>query len=311
MNDQSGDREPIAKIPIPGAMAGGALMGCSDAVPGVSGGTMAMILGIYDEFIGALGIVLAFPRRWKEAEARRELGVALRLLIPLGLGLGLGYLLTVKLLVGGKGHHGLLQRPETAPFCYAFFFGLVLISLREPWKRLTRVRQSSWVLALAGAATSFMISGLPGIQETPEVWMLFFGGAAAIAVMLLPGISGSLLLLTLNQYQMVSEGITSLDLVVIATFLGGIALGAALFIPFLKRLLSHYHDGTMAVLTGLMAGSLRSLWPWKNNYDHKAGPMQNVEIGDGLPLAIGMLLLGGLFILVITRLEHKLKAPSS
>ena len=307
MDDAQEGSAPAKDLPIPGIAAGGLLMGASDAVPGVSGGTMAMILGIYDEFISALGVVVAFPRHWKTGAARQELTAALRLLIPLGLGLGLGYLLTVKLLVGGKDHPGLLQRPASAPFCYAFFFGLVIISLREPWRRMKEVRSSSWLLAVVGALTSFTISGLPGVQQPPEVWMLFFGGAAAIAVMLLPGISGSLLLLTLNQYQKVSEGITSLDFPVILCFGGGVAVGAALFVPFLKRLLLRHHDPTMAVLTGLMAGSLRSLWPWKDNYEAKAGPMRNLGVGEDLLLVLAFLVLGGLFILAITQIEHRMK----
>jgi putative membrane protein len=106
--------------------------------------------------------------------------------------------------------------------------------------------------------------------------MLIPGGAAAISVMLLPGISGTLLLVLINHYQPVTTALHDRDWGTLAVFLAGIATGVLLFIPLLRRLLLKAHDLTMALLTGLMLGSLRALWPWKDNYDFKSGPMVNL-----------------------------------
>lgn len=286
----------------------GLLMGSADAVPGVSGGTVALIIGIYDRFIEALSTVVRAPLLLGSAAGRARLGRALGLLVPLGAGVLAAYYVVTKLLVGPEESPGVLLRPETAPVCYGFFFGLVLVSLREPWRRIRAPGPTHLLLALAGCALAAVFVGLPHQAGEPAVWMLLLGGAGAIAVMLLPGVSGSLLLVILGQYAAVAGAVHDRNLPVIAVFVAGMALGVALFVPFLRYFLHRFHDLTMASLTGLMAGSLRALWPYKSNYAPKAGPMVNVGIGDHLPYVIGAAVAGGAVVWLLAMLERRILA---
>ena len=227
-------------------------------------------------------------------------------MIPLGLGLGTGLFVTTKLLVGKEDNPGILRVDETAPFAYAFFFGLVLCSLREPWRRIRAVHAGSWAAAAVGAVTAFVVTGLPYAQQEPPLWLLPIGGALAITVMLLPGVSGSLLLLTIGQYTVVTGAVHDRNFVILGLFAGGVLFGLATFVPLLRRLLRSQHDLTMAALTGLMAGSLRALWPWKSNYD-KEEPMLNVGIEtDSLLLVVVFALIGGAVVLGLAWIERLL-----
>ena len=256
-------------------------MGSADAVPGVSGGTIALIVGVYERLIENIAAVLSFPRLLRCSEGRRTLHAALRFLVPLGLGVLAAYYVATKLLVGPEHQPGWIRRPTTAPLCYAFFFGLVIASLVEPWKRI-RARMTSCVgIALLAAANAAAFVSLPHTSSAPPDAALLYGGALAIGVMLLPGISGSLLLLILGQYTTVAGSIHDGKWHLLGIFLAGVVLGALLFVPLLRRLLRRHHDGTMAALTGLMAGSLVALWPWKDNYEIKVAEMNNVApFGD-------------------------------
>lgn len=284
----------------------GFLMGGADAIPGVSGGTIALILGLYERFIESLSAVVQAPFALGNSQKRADLGRALRFLIPLGIGVAVAYVLVTKLLVGKSENPGLMIRPESAPFCYAFFFGLVLVSLREPWKRIRSIGPGHWIAAAAGCAAAAAFAGLPHVGGTPESWMLVLGGAGAISVMILPGVSGSLLLVILGQYQVIVNALHDRDFATFGIFLGGIVLGVATFVPLLKRVLASHHDLTMAALTGLMAGSLRALWPWKNSYDIKAGQMTNTGIGEDVLFVIAAALAGAAVLFALHLLERQL-----
>lgn len=312
MSEENPNARPL---PTHLSIGSGLLMGSADAVPGVSGGTIALIIGIYDRFIESLSVMVKSPLLVAKPEGRKQIAGALRLLLPLGFGLAVAYYLVTKLLVGPKENPGILLRQDTAPACYAFFFGLVLVSLREPWRRIKDVSAAHFVLAAAGCAAAAIFVGLPHRSSDPETWMLLFGGAGAIAVMLLPGVSGSLLLVILGQYAAVAGAVHDRDLGILGVFFAGLGLGIVSFIPLLRFLLRRHHDLTMAVLTGLMAGSLRALWPWKTHYNPKAtkelGEMANTGIGDGVPLAIGMLVVGGAVVWLLARLERRILAADS
>ena len=302
------DQERAAPLRALNFFGCGLAMGAADAVPGVSGGTIALILGIYERFIEALATVVRAPIGLVRGQGVGELKKSLGLLVPLGLGVVVAYYVATKLLVGKGDEQGWLQRADTAPLCYGFFFGLVLASLREPWRRIREHGLSIWIAAAAGAAVALIFTGLPYAQRDPETWMLLFGGALAICVMLLPGVSGSLLLLILGQYQAVVEAVHDRDLGRVGVFLLGIALGIGGFVPLLRRLLRTRHDVTMAALAGLMAGSLRALWPWKTQYDPKKDVMTNVGIGDDLGLVLAAAAAGGLVILMLTTIERRLQS---
>lgn len=290
------------------ALVSGALMGGADAIPGVSGGTIALIIGIYERFIASIGTVLALPKHVRNPEGRRQVLAAFRLLVPLGIGVFGSYVLVTKALVGGTDDtDALMKAKSTAPLCYGFFFGLVLFSIKEPWRRLFERSVDRYVFAVIGFLASFTFAGLPYSQGDVETWMLVYGGAGAISVMLLPGVSGSLLLVMLGQYTAVVEALHDRDIPRFLVFLGGIGLGLALFVPLLRSLLKRAHDQTMAVLTGLMAGSLRALWPWKDNYDPKLGQLSNTAPAD-LVLWVVVAAIGGVAVVfLLARLERRLR----
>ncbi len=274
------------------AFACGLAMGTADAIPGVSGGTIALILGIYDRFIGSLAAVVAVARRPGDAARWRAARRALVFLVPLGGGLGAAYLVATRLLVGklpspdavthaalwrelhANPPPGWLVRADTAPIVFAFFFGLVLASVNEPWKAKRGHRAVDWFLALVGAAVAVGLSLSPPAAGSLSPVALVGSGAIAISVMLLPGVSGSLALLVLGMYQPVTGAFHSQEWGVVAWFLAGIALGIATFVPLLRRVLARAHDRTMSVLSGLMLGSLAALWPWKAHYLPKFIPWQ-------------------------------------
>lgn len=304
-NDSQATPTPL---PLPLAAASGFLMGSADAVPGVSGGTIALILGIYDRLLAALAALVRPPWRWKRAETI----AALRLLVPLLIGLACAYWLITRLLVGPKDAPGWMLRPETAPYCFAFFFGLVLASLGEPWRRIRRPSAAAWMLAAVGAAAAWLFVGLPHSGGAPATWTLFFGGATAICVMLLPGISGSLLLVILGQYTTITGAVHNREMGTLLVVGAGVITGLALFVPLLRRLLAVRHDATMALLTGLMAGSLRALWPWKSGYDIKKSALDNVAIEGNWPMVAVAIVLGAASVLVLRWVEHRIaQAPGA
>ena len=295
--------EPHTTIPTPEqaattigplrAAACGLAMGTADAVPGVSGGTIALILGIYDRFIGALGDVVGVLRNPTDGARWKTLIEAMKFLVPLGAGAAIALFVATKLLVGEapkpqsaeeahlmfaslkvepKG--GWLVRWDTGPIVFAFFFGLVLASIREPWKERRTHRNVDFLFAAIGAAAAVTLSlSQPGGGSTAPLALLG-AGAVAVSVMLLPGVSGSLALLVLGMYQVVTGAIHAKEWTTLAYFATGMVAGVALFVPLLKLLLAKQHDRTMALLSGLMAGSLAALWPWKTHYLPKFIPYE-------------------------------------
>jgi len=273
----------------------GLCMGTADAVPGVSGGTIALILGIYELFIGCLADVVTVLRHPTDRKVWTRALAALRFLAPLGIGVVGAYLIATKLLVGAletptdetwraldaalaaNPPSGWLVNAATAPIVFAFFFGLVVMSVHEPWREKASTKPIDWACLALGAVSAATLALSPPAAGSTSPVMLVGSGAIAISVMLLPGVSGSLALLVLGMYQIVSGAVHSREWLVIAWFLLGIAGGIAVFVPLLKKLLAVAHDRTMSVLSGLMLGSLAALWPWKVHFMPKfipyKGPM--------------------------------------
>ena len=200
-----------------------------------------------------------------------------------------------------------------------FFFGLVAASVREPWQRRTTGTTPLSVLLLAvGAVAAAIISILPPAAGSTHPIAIFCAGAAAITVMLLPGISGSLLLLVLGMYQPISGALHNRELGVITIFISGMVVGACVAIPLLRQVLARAHDHTMAVLSGLMLGSLIALWPWKAHYCSSLvsiiGPM-TPQLPSASVLAIcGQILcigLGAALIIGLSRLSRLSKPEDS
>nr|AIF03158.1 putative membrane protein [uncultured marine group II/III euryarchaeote KM3_161_F10] len=276
-------------------------MGSADAVPGISGGTVALVIGLYRRLIGAIATVLEYPRR-RDFEALRA---PLAFLLPLGLGMAAAYWLVSRLLIGPEGSPGILLQDETAPLCYGLFSGLVAVSLREPWRRIEAVQREHLAFAGAGAVATFIVLGLPFATSAPAGWMLPVGGALALTAMLLPGVSGSLVLVMLGQYATIAGAVHDLRMAPLLWFGSGGLVAALVVVPRLQRLLIERPGRTLAVLTGVMAGSLRALWPWKASYDVRAGDLSPLGIGDNWPEVALAALLGGALVLALERLSRR------
>ncbi|MCM2973001.1 DUF368 domain-containing protein [Larsenimonas suaedae] len=250
----------------------GAGMGAADAVPGVSGGTIAFITGIYEELIHtirrfgpeAIGV-------WREGGTLRMLEfLNFGFLIPLMLGI-LTSLVTVA--------HLVTYLMDAYPLLLnAFFFGLVLASAYVVARRLTHWNPAHLVALVAGVALAYYLpSLLPAGNDGG--WMLFIAGAIAISAMLLPGVSGSFLLLTMGMYGTVMGGIKSFDLMLIVKFALGCLVGLFTFSRVLSWLFKHHHAMTLQLLIGFILGSLPTLWPWKTLSAYRLA-----DNGDKIPL---------------------------
>jgi len=265
---------------LPKVLACGAGMGLADAVPGVSGGTVLLVAGILDAYLAALAAVLAWLRRPFDVVRWRAALTAARLLAPLVAMQATALVIGVMLLVGAKPElgdnaisargaleaaPGLLINAQTAPVVFAIFFALVAVSVGEPLRARKTRAGIDWILGGLGAVVAGGLALMPASAGTPGLPMIVFGGALAIAVMILPGVSGSMVLLLLGLYQPVAGAVHERDLITIGAFGGGILLGLAVAVPLLRALLAVAHDRTMAFLSGLMLGSLVALWPWKTH----------------------------------------------
>ncbi|MEM7247885.1 MAG: DUF368 domain-containing protein [Acidobacteriota bacterium] len=267
---------------------GGLAIGAADGVPGVSGGTIALLLGLYERLLESAQAVIAAPFTFRDPSQRPALYAGLRFLVPLGAGVVTAYLIVTKLLVGKTGEPGLLLRAESAPYLYALFFGLVLGSAWVVWGRVPEPRAPTAAWLLLGTLVSYSIIGIERSQDTPATWTLLPGAAVAISAMLLPGVSGSMVLLILGQYVVVSQAVHDRNLPPLMVFGCGILLGAAVAIPVLKRVLARWPRAALATLTGLMLGSLRATWPYKDGYDPKVSSLSNrfdlnaIGVGEGI-----------------------------
>lgn len=281
----------------------GLLMGSADIIPGVSGGTMALIVGIYKNLIAAIGdavtAVLLLARGRAREAWQAFLALEWSLLLPVVGGIGLAIAL------GSLFIPELLDRYPVE--CRALFFGLVAASLVIPWRERKTSRPSHFAIAVVAAVVAFFLVGLPRSADAADPSLLRIGLTAAVAInaMILPGVSGAFLLEVLGLYRTTLEALRELDVVYIATFGLGAALGLGAVAKLLSWLLDRHHDVTMAVLVGLLAGSLRALWPWVGSVTHvgsdgvaTAVPDPSVLLApaEGWPLALGLALFGFAFV---------------
>lgn len=282
----------------------GFIMGAADLVPGVSGGTIAFISGIYERLLNNIKrfdldmLKLLFRGQFREIWAR----IPVAFFVALGLGLGTAILSLSHVLSGLFGSHPVEL--------WSFFFGLVLGSIvlliRETW---------SWksadfaAFAVATIATYWLV-GMQAFQTPSNPIFLFFAGAIAICAMILPGISGSYLLLIMGKYQQVLEAINDRDFLSMAIFGAGIVVGILSFVRIVSWLLNRWRHITLITLTGIMAGALRTVWPWKEvlttriNSKGEEVPLTQINIGptDGsLGMAVLFLIVG---IIVVVGISH-------
>lgn len=240
-----------------GLVARGFCMGASDVVPGVSGGTMAFILGIYEELVNSIRSINISTLRLALSFRIREIfeQVPWKFLLAVLSGI----LLAVFSLA--QGLEWLLENEPV--LIWSFFFGLILASVLMVSKRIETWNPASVITLLIAAVVAFLIVGLVPTQTTEAAWFTFLSGAIAICAMILPGISGSFILVLLGKYQYILGAVNDRDFVTLAIFAAGAAIGILTFAQFLGWLFKRYHDLTIAALTGFMLGSLRAVWPWK------------------------------------------------
>lgn len=245
----------------------GLLMGAADAVPGVSGGTIALIIGIYQKLISSISTCLDFVKDKFPSHSRSEFYSTFNFLFPLGCGMLCSYYVVTKILVGPDDSPGLLRQDSTGPYIFSFFFGLVLFSIREPWRYVTTPELKHYVLAVVGVLMVFIYTSFTLESDSDSKVMLIVGGMFAFTAMLLPGVSGALVLLTLGQYNSIASSFHGGGLEPLMYLILGGIIGLFTFVPVMKYMIDQYLDNTMAMLAGLMCGSLITLWPWKESYD--------------------------------------------
>lgn len=235
----------------------GMAMGAADAVPGVSGGTIAFISGIYEELVGTIANL--HPRMlgiWKrEGFGAFWQAVNGNFLLALLAGILVSYVSFMRLAKYLIEHHPIL--------IWSFFFGLIVASIIYVGRQIKRWNLTSILFMIVGGALAYYITTLPSLGSNDNPWFLFFAAAIAICAMILPGISGSFILVILGAYKTLSDALHAVDVKRIGLFVAGAVIGLLSFSRLLKWLFKHYENTTLALLTGFIIGSLNKIWPWK------------------------------------------------
>lgn len=245
----------------------GAIIGVVEIIPGVSGGTVALVIGVYDTLITSIGefvrgvvrSVHGLVRRTGQGRAREHFAqVRWGAVVPLGLGMA------AALLVASGVIAPLVE--EYPVHTRALFAGLIVASLAVPIRMVGRWRAREVVIALVALVVGVLLAGLRGAEVSdPSLWFVAAAASLAICALVLPGVSGSFVLLVLGVYAPTLVALNDRNFAYIGAFLAGAVVGLSAFVSLLKWLLEHRRAVTLAVMTGLMAGSLRALWPWQSD----------------------------------------------
>lgn len=291
----------------------GLAMGAADVVPGVSGGTIAFISGIYEELLESISNINldlfktfkkeGFSNAWKQLNGNFLLALFSGIFISIvSLAKAIKWLL------------------ENEPILlWSFFFGLVLASIFYIAKQVTKWNAVSYILLVLGAVLAYYITTLnPLISESSSPLFMFLAGAVAICAMILPGISGSFILVLLGAYKPILEAINNRDLKTIALVGAGAFVGLLTFSRVLKWLFTHYKNYTLVALTGFIIGSLNKIWPWKKVLTYRLNSHgENVPFNeqsvlptsfDGNPkitFAVLLMIVGFSLILLLEKLAVK------
>jgi len=235
----------------------GLAMGAADAVPGVSGGTIAFISGIYEELIATISnLKPALVRTlFKEGVLTFWKQVNGNFILALVSGILISYISFMKIAIYLLEHHPIL--------IWSFFFGLIIASMYFVGKQITRWSFSVIIALIIGAFIAFYISILPPMNSNEDDLFFFLAAAIAICAMILPGISGSYILIILGAYKTLGNAIHDFNIKKIGIFIAGAGIGLLSFSHVLKWLFKNYHNATLALLAGFIFGSLNKVWPWK------------------------------------------------
>ena len=244
----------------------GACMGGADVIPGVSGGTIAFIMGIYDEFVGSIakldGTAVQLLLKGKLREFWKYINGSFLLAVLAGIGVSV---------VSLAGLMQMLLRDFPIQ-TWAFFFGLIVASSIFILRGISGWKVKDALFLVAGCILGVVVCTLSPTQTPDALWFIFLSGAIAICAMILPGISGSFILLILGKYEYIMSCITGVvsgqdvlsNILILAVFLIGAAVGIVSFSKFLHWLLARWHKETLIVLAGFIIGSLVKVWPWSN-----------------------------------------------
>lgn len=286
----------------------GFCMGTADLIPGVSGGTIAFITGIYEGLLDAITsinkdfFVKVFTLRWAEALAL----VHARFLIPLAFGMITAILSLARLM-----HYLINHQPVPT---WAAFFGLIAASIIVIWKDIDGpLNPKNFIFIILGAVAAWFLVSLIPVTTPFDWWFIYLCGVIGITAMILPGLSGSFLLLILGKYEFITGAIKNPflpeNMVTIGIFLCGTISGLLGFSKILNYFMKHYRAQTMSVLTGILIGSMKKVWPWKEVLETKVvrGKVRvlrdaNIfpsEIGTETYIAIALIVLGFISVLLM------------
>ncbi len=258
-------------------------MGIADLIPGVSGGTVAFITGIYDRLLTAISHVdkvavqLLLKGKIKECWSYIDGGFLVSLLF----GILTSVVAFSTLILWLKSNY-------PVPL-WSFFFGLILCSSVLVLRAVQKLTLGNTVLLFVGVVLSYLLTTLSPMIGSTEPWVLFFSGMIAISAMILPGISGSFILLMLGEYTIVMQAVSDRNIMVIAIFGLGCVLGLLIFARILKFLLSKYHDDIVMFLIGVMLGALSKVWPWRevtSTYTDRHGEIKALTEANIWPSAM-------------------------
>lgn len=235
----------------------GCAMGAADVVPGVSGGTIAFITGIYEELINSIKNInleaakLLFSLKLKEFWGK----INGNFLLSVVCGIAISIFSLAKLMTWLLEHHPI--------YIWSFFFGLIIASSVLVAKEIKKWNLPAIIVLIAGICAAYFITVMTPSETPNSWWFIILSGAVAICAMVLPGISGAFILLLLGKYAYILGAVSSLDIKVLLLFIIGAIAGIISFSHLLSWLLKNYHSLTVAMLTGFMIGSLNKVWPWK------------------------------------------------
>lgn len=293
-------------------------MGAADVVPGVSGGTIAFITGIYEELIESIKSVnlksIKLLLNFKLADFWKAING--NFLLSIILGIGISFVSLAKLIKYLLEQHPIL--------IWSFFFGLIVASAFVVAKKITEWKLRSIIAMLIGIGIAYMVTVVTPAETPNAYWFLFLSGALAICAMILPGISGAFILLLLGKYEFVLSALSQFKLDVIAVVGLGAVTGLLSFSNLLSWLLRKYHNMTIALLSGFMIGSLNKVWPWKetlSTFTDRHGVEKPLLQGNILPqtfenltgqqanllAAIGLAVLGFTLIMVMEKFSPESK----
>lgn len=236
----------------------GIAMGAADVIPGVSGGTIAFITGIYQELIDSIKSVNLKNLKLLFSGQITEFWAAINgtFLVSLLAGIGISVLSLAKLLKFLLDHHPIL--------IWSFFFGLIVASAIYVAKDIKGWNLGAVISLVVGAVVAWMITVITPAEPNTTYPFIFLSGAIAICAMILPGISGSFILVLMGMYQYILGAVSSFNIPVVLVFLCGAGIGIISFSNVLSWLLKKFYNPTIALLAGFMIGSLNKVWPWKH-----------------------------------------------